>query len=106
MVYYAPGRSGEHAAALLKGYTGILQTDGYAAYGAIRPRRPDPRPAQVARSRPCCAYPSDLARLVLGVTLGLRVLARSNPDRELLEGVARSALSLLDWPQTAIPIAQ
>jgi transposase len=29
---YAPGRSGEHAAALLKGFTGILQTDGYAAY--------------------------------------------------------------------------
>jgi transposase len=29
---YAPGRSGEHAAALLQGYTGVLQTDGYAAY--------------------------------------------------------------------------
>jgi len=51
-------------------------------------------------------HPSDLAKLLLGVTLGLRVLARSNPDRELLEGVARSALSLLHWPQTAIPIAQ
>ena len=29
---YAPGRSGDHATALLQGYTGILQTDGYAAY--------------------------------------------------------------------------
>src|SRR5689334_1477533 len=29
---YAPGRSGDHAAALLQGYTGVLQTDGYAAY--------------------------------------------------------------------------
>ena len=29
---YAPGRSGENAAALLQGYTGVLHTDGYAAY--------------------------------------------------------------------------
>jgi transposase len=27
---YAPGRGGDHAAALLKGYSGVLQTDGYA----------------------------------------------------------------------------
>ena len=32
---YAPGRSAEHAAALLKGYTGVLQTDGYAAYRSL-----------------------------------------------------------------------
>jgi TetR/AcrR family transcriptional repressor of nem operon len=38
----------------------------------------------------------DLARLMLGVVLGIRVLARSNPDRTLLEGVARPALALLD----------
>jgi TetR/AcrR family transcriptional repressor of nem operon len=36
------------------------------------------------------------ARLLLGVVLGIRVLARTNPDRELLEGVARPALALLD----------
>src|SRR6478672_9936823 len=29
---YAPGRSADHAAVLLQGYTGVLQTDGYAAY--------------------------------------------------------------------------
>lgn len=29
---YAPGRGGEHATALLKGFAGVLQTDGYAAY--------------------------------------------------------------------------
>jgi TetR/AcrR family transcriptional regulator, transcriptional repressor for nem operon len=40
----------------------------------------------------------DLARLLLGVTLGMRVLARANPDRSLLEGVARPALALLDPP--------
>jgi TetR/AcrR family transcriptional repressor of nem operon len=45
----------------------------------------------------------DLARLMLGVVLGVRVLARSKPDRALLEGVARPALALLEWPdQTAL----
>jgi TetR/AcrR family transcriptional repressor of nem operon len=39
---------------------------------------------------------ADLARLLLGVLLGIRVLARSRPDRPLLEGMARSALALLD----------
>jgi hypothetical protein len=29
---YAPGRSGENVAALLQGYTGMLQKDGYAAH--------------------------------------------------------------------------
>ena len=38
----------------------------------------------------------DLARLLLGVLLGIRVLARSKPQRALLEGVARPALALLD----------
>ena len=38
----------------------------------------------------------DLARLLLGALLGIRVLARSKPERALLEGVARPALALLD----------
>ena len=38
----------------------------------------------------------DVARLLLGVLLGIRVLARSKPERALLEGVARPALALLD----------
>ena len=38
----------------------------------------------------------DLARLLLGVLLGIRVLARSKPERALLQGVARPALALLD----------
>jgi TetR/AcrR family transcriptional repressor of nem operon len=40
----------------------------------------------------------DLARLPLGVLLGIRVLARTNPQRALLEGMARPALALLDRP--------
>jgi transposase len=33
--HYAPGRGAEHAKALLAGYTGILQCDGYGAYKAV-----------------------------------------------------------------------
>jgi hypothetical protein len=32
---YAPGRGQEHAKALLTGYRGIVQCDGYAAYKAL-----------------------------------------------------------------------
>jgi transposase len=32
---YAPGRGSEHAVALLKGFTGVLQTDAYAAYRSL-----------------------------------------------------------------------
>jgi TetR/AcrR family transcriptional repressor of nem operon len=39
---------------------------------------------------------NDIARLLLGVLLGIRVLARSAPNRSLLEGVVRPALALLD----------
>ena len=58
--------------------------------------------AQNDGSVPLDRKPTDLARLLLGITLGLRVLARSNPNRELLEGVARPALALLDWPEKSI----
>ncbi|WP_412023427.1 TetR/AcrR family transcriptional regulator [Burkholderia cepacia] len=37
----------------------------------------------------------DLASLLLGVHLGIRVLARTRPERALLEGLARPALALL-----------
>jgi TetR/AcrR family transcriptional repressor of nem operon len=38
----------------------------------------------------------DLARLLLGALLGIRVLARVRPNRALLDGIVRTALSLLD----------
>ena len=41
----------------------------------------------------------DTARLLLGVLLGVRVLARSKPDRDVLEGLVRPALALLDVPR-------
>jgi TetR/AcrR family transcriptional regulator, transcriptional repressor for nem operon len=41
---------------------------------------------------------ADVAKLLLGVLLGVRVLARTNPSRRALEGVVRPALALLDHP--------
>ena len=54
--------------------------------------------AQEDGSVPHDRDPVDLARLLLGVILGVRVLARSKPQRELLEGTVRPALALLEWP--------
>jgi TetR/AcrR family transcriptional repressor of nem operon len=42
--------------------------------------------------------PADLARLALSTLLGLRVLARTNPDRELLTGAVRPFFVLLRTP--------
>lgn len=39
--------------------------------------------------------PDALAKLLLSVLLGIRVLARARPQRDVLEGAARSALGLL-----------
>lgn len=55
--------------------------------------------AQVDRTVPRNVNANDAARLLLGVLLGIRVLARSTPNRSLLEGVARPALALLDVPR-------
>ena len=52
--------------------------------------------AQAGGTVPRDRSAKDLARLLLGVLLGIRVLARSKPERALLEGVARPALALLD----------
>jgi TetR/AcrR family transcriptional regulator, transcriptional repressor for nem operon len=52
--------------------------------------------AQTAGTVPRKLNSRDAARLFLGVLLGIRVLARSKPERALLEGVARPALALLN----------
>ena len=59
--------------------------------------------AQADGAVPLDRDPADLARLLLGVVLGVRVLARAKPQRELLEGVVRPALALLDWPDRSGP---
>jgi TetR/AcrR family transcriptional repressor of nem operon len=38
----------------------------------------------------------DTARLLLGVLMGIRVLARARPERALLEGIVRPALATLE----------
>jgi TetR/AcrR family transcriptional regulator, transcriptional repressor for nem operon len=40
--------------------------------------------------------PAELARLMLGVVVAIRVLARIRPERALLKGIAKPALALLD----------
>jgi TetR/AcrR family transcriptional regulator, transcriptional repressor for nem operon len=40
--------------------------------------------------------PAELARLMLGVVVAIRVLARVRPERALLKGIAKPALALLD----------
>ena len=40
--------------------------------------------------------PAELSRLMLGVVVAIRVLARARPERSLLKGVAKPALALLD----------
>ena len=45
---YAPGHGGDHAAALLQGYSGVLQTDGYAAYRSLADPKRAGGPATLA----------------------------------------------------------
>jgi transposase len=45
---YAPGRGSEHAIALLTGYSGIVQCDGYAAYKQLADPTRDGGPATLA----------------------------------------------------------
>lgn len=40
--------------------------------------------------------PEDLARMMLSVHLGIRVLARIRPERDLLEGLVRPVFAILD----------
>jgi len=46
-------------------------------------------------SIPSTQSPADIARLLVGVLLGIRVLARSRPERDLLEGLVRPVFALL-----------
>jgi TetR/AcrR family transcriptional repressor of nem operon len=54
------------------------------------------RKAQAEGSLPRQLVAKDLARLLLGLVLGIRVLARVRPERALLQSLARPALALLD----------
>lgn len=42
---------------------------------------------------------ADLSKSLLGMLLGIRVLARVRPERKLLEGLARPLFGLLDGPE-------
>ncbi|HWG06388.1 MAG TPA: TetR/AcrR family transcriptional regulator [Beijerinckiaceae bacterium] len=57
------------------------------------------RAAQADKTASSDIDASDTARLMLGVLLGIRVLARTKPERAVLEGVVRPALMLLEPPR-------
>jgi transposase len=46
--FYAPGRSAQHAEAMLAGFTGVLQVDGYRAYKTLAGKRPAEAPLTLA----------------------------------------------------------
>jgi TetR/AcrR family transcriptional repressor of nem operon len=50
------------------------------------------RDGTIAKSQPA----QDIAKLLLGVLLGIRVLARTRPNRDLLQGLVRPVFALLD----------
>jgi len=52
--------------------------------------------AQAEGTIPPDRVAKDLARLLLGVLISIRILARTRPQRELLTSLARPALALLD----------
>jgi TetR/AcrR family transcriptional repressor of nem operon len=54
------------------------------------------RKAQAEGTVPRKAVAKDLAQLLLGVVLGIRVLARVRPERASLQSLARPVLALLD----------
>lgn len=54
------------------------------------------RKAQAEGTVPRKPVAKDLARLLFGVVLGIRVLARVRPERASLESLARPVLALLD----------
>ncbi|BCF94998.1 TetR/AcrR family transcriptional regulator [Paraburkholderia largidicola] len=58
----------------------------------LRCVRAGQRAGEISTAQPA----DDLARLLLGAHLGIRVLARVRPERALLEGVVRPVLALLE----------
>ncbi len=46
--FYAPGRGAPHAEAMLAGFTGVLQVDGYSAYKTLAGKRPADAPLRLA----------------------------------------------------------
>jgi TetR/AcrR family transcriptional regulator, transcriptional repressor for nem operon len=52
--------------------------------------------AQANGSVPADRDDAEIAALLLGVVMGIRVLARAKPDRKLLRRIAKPALAMLD----------
>jgi GST-like protein len=75
---------------------GVIITERLGGIEAFFRRRI--KGAQAEGAGPARIDARGLSRLFLGVVLGIRVLARSNPNRTLLAGVVRPALTILEFP--------
>ena len=116
---YAPGRGREHARALLGGYRGILQCDGYGPYKALAGPATGPGPAVVAF---CWSHARrqfyDLARTAkaplaeealrrIGALYAIEAEIRgASPERRLAERQSRSrplVEELFVWLEATLP---
>jgi TetR/AcrR family transcriptional repressor of nem operon len=57
--------------------------------------------AQAEGTLSAAARPDNLASLLLSVVVGVRVLARSRPERPLLDGIVRTALATIESPNSS-----
>jgi TetR/AcrR family transcriptional repressor of nem operon len=80
-----------HDAGIRRAVAGVLSEIEIFFRTAVAAGQAD---GSIARGQPA----EDLARHLLGVLMGMRVLARVRPERALLEGMLRPALALLDRP--------
>ena len=71
--------------AVIAGYLGEIESCFYRCLARAKSG------GEIADSMDC----KDMARLFLGILLGIRVAARTKPDRALLEGMVRPALGLI-----------
>lgn len=81
-----------HDAGFMKIVAGVLMEIEAFFLGCVKTGQAD---GTISRALPA----ETLAHHLLGVLMGLRVLARVRPERALLEGVVAPALALLDLPQ-------
>jgi len=115
---YAPGRGGEHATALLTGYCGIVQCDGYAAYKQLADPTRDGGPVTLAfcwshwrrkfvdidRGGPAPIAHEALERIAALYAIESRIRARSAEERRDIRQAETKPLveDLRAWLETRL----
>ena len=95
---YAPGRGAEHAKAVLEGFSGVLQVDGYRAYKTVRGQRGPDAPLVLAH---CWAHGRRQLREIFDrdaspiAEAGLRRIARLYEIEAAIKGRSAEARLLV-----------